>query len=53
MSSTSSVTSEKKHPRVKEGVFPSEKNEMDYEGQFDEEQLSIINEHLDDRPIEE
>lgn len=53
MSSTSSVATSEKHPTVKEGVTVSEKNDMDYEGQFDEEQLTIINEHIDDRSVDE
>lgn len=53
MSSTSSVESEKKRTVVKEGSDDAEKYDLDYVGQFDEEQLTIINEHIDDRSIDE
>lgn len=53
MSSTSSSFSEKKHPIVKESVASDEKHVLDYEGQFDEKELAIINEHIDDRSIDE
>lgn len=53
MSSASSVESEKKHPIVNEGAASNERHAMDYEGQFNEEELSIINEHIDDRSIDE
>lgn len=54
MSSTTSVESEKKHPIVHEGAVTSdEKHPMDYEGQFNEEELSIIDDHIDDKSIDE